>query len=186
MIISIITLLKRSSKSWRKMKVWCKVFTTSLKAALDSPSTRNSRIHIQKHSFMKYESNWRKGWMEITWWWINYFLLLYFHIHMVSAMIYVKWLWMEIGEWKNQKQVKWICNTCDLFTLSLNSLFFCAGKPQGHIFSFLLTAPTYSQSTAMFMCKKSIHVKSTDLNFCVHWPFGLEKPACLFTWNILK
>lgn len=46
--------------------------------------------------------------------------------------------------------------------------FFCAGKPQGHIFSFLLTAPTYRQSTAMFMCKKSIHVKSTDLNFCVH------------------
>lgn len=61
MIISIITLLKRSSKSWRKMKVWCKVFTTSLKAALDSPSTRNSRIHIQKHSFYEIWKQLKEG-----------------------------------------------------------------------------------------------------------------------------
>lgn len=155
MIISIITLLKRSSKSWRKMKVWCKVFTTSLKAALDSPSTRNSRIHIQKHSFMKYESNWRKGWMEITWWWINYFLLLYFHIHMVSAMIYVKWLWMEIGEWKNQKQVKWICNTCDLFPLSLNSLFFVLGNLKG-IFSAFFWQHQHTASRMLCLCVRKV------------------------------
>ena len=141
----------------------------------------------QPHSHTKAFLSWnmkatqgRKGWMEITWWWINYFLLLYFHIHMVSlsnsAMIYVKWLWMEIGERKKSEAGQVNLQHMRPFFSLLNSLFFVLWNLKG-IFSALFWQHRH---TAIYIC-----VKSSDLNFCVHWPFGLEK-ACLFTWNILK